>query len=158
MANYDLGALMDRLVEMEKESITSLADGVDAVSYFPYEQESFPYWTNRIRGMVPGYLAQDTAHYPFQIAARLVIGHLTEGYKGEVQTKAYDYIPAVTSYFKDRPGMNSNAHLTQMDDIFMDFELVDIVGPIAFQNSGIGVLQVGVEFIFTLPIIDIQYR
>lgn len=159
MANYDLSALMTRLVEMEKESIASVAtNGVDAVSYFPYEQDDFPYWTNRIRGMAPDYLAQDTAHYPFQIAARLVIGHLTEGYKGEVLTKAYEYIPAVTSYFKDKPGMNSIASPTQMDDIFTDFEFTDVVGPVAFQNSGIGVLQVGVEFIFTLPIIDIQYR
>lgn len=154
MANYDLGALMDRLLEMEKEAV----DESSGVAYFPYEQESFPYWTNRIVGMTPDYVAQDIAHYPFRIAARLVLGHLTEGYKGELILSAYDHIAAVTAYFKDRPGMNSNAHTTQMEDIFTDFELVDVIGPAAFRNDGIGNTQVGIEFIFTLPVIDVQFR
>lgn len=159
MPNYDLGAFMDRLLEMEKESIDDVVDGgVDGVTYFPYEQEAFPYWTNRVTGVTPDYYAQDIAHYPIRIAGRLVMGHLKEGYEGELLERAYVYIPAILSYFKDRPTMKSNAHPTKMDDLLTDFEIVDIVGPAAFQNNGIGATQVGVEIIFTLPIIDVQYR
>jgi hypothetical protein len=159
MANYDLGDFMDRLLEMEKESIDDLVDGsVDGVTYFPYEQESFPYWTNRVTGFVPDYIAQDIAHYPLRIAGRLVMGHLKEGFEGDILKKSYDYLEAVLSYFKDRPTMKSNAHPTKMDDIFTDFEITDIVGPAAFQNNGIGSTQVGLEFVFVLPIIDVQYR
>lgn len=157
MANYDLSALMDRLLEMEKEAVASVQTA-DGVTYFPYEQEAFPYWTNRITGITPAYLAQDIAQYPLRIAGRLVLGHLTEGYQGELLIRAYDFMEAVLSYFKDRPGMNSTAHSTQMDDIFTDLEIADIVGPAAFQNGGIGAVQVGIDFIFTLPIIDVQYR
>lgn len=156
---YDLDALMDRLVEMEKESLASLVGtDIDAVKYHPYEQEAFPYWTNRITGMTPVYLAQDIVQYPFRVTARLVIAHFTEGYRGETATKTYQYIPAVLHYFKDRPGMNSTAHPTQMDDVFRDFEIVDFNGPFAFQNNGIGATQVGFEFVFTLPVLDQQYR
>lgn len=157
MADYDIGAFMIRLLEMEKEAVADIKK-VDGVTYFPYEQEAFPYWTNQVAGLTPGYLAQDIVQYPLRITGMLVLGHYTEGYKGEQLVKAYAYMAAVMSYFKDRPGMQSDAHPDSMDDIFTDFEIVDVVGPAAFQNSGIGVIQVGLKFFFGLPIIDIQYR
>lgn len=150
--------MMARLLEMEKESIASVSPDVDGVTYFPYQQEAFPYWTNRMTGVTPDYLAQEIAHYPFRITGRLVMGHITEGYEGELLERAYLYIPAITSYFKDRPGMNSIAHPTPIDDIFTDFEFVTINGPFGFQNSGVGVIQVGIEVLFTLPVIDFQQR
>lgn len=159
MADFNLGDFMDRVVEMEKESVASIVSTeVDAVPYFPYEQEAFPYWTNRITGMTPSYLAEDAVEFNFRIVGRIVLGHLTEGYKGEPIVKAQDYISAVLDYFKGRSGMKSVAHPTSMQYLAQYFLIVDMVGPNAFRNDGIGSTQVGIDFVFTLPIMADRHR
>lgn len=159
MADFNLSDFMGRLLEMEKESVADVAGiAVDGVTYFPYEQEAFPYFTNRTTNMTPIYEPDDMVVFPFRVTGSLVLGHLTEGYKGEPLIKAQDYITAVLSYFIDRPGMKSSAHPTAMQYLAPNFEIVDMVGPNAFQNSGVGVLQVGVNFVFAMPIMVKRHR
>lgn len=164
MANFDLDALMERLIEMEKESIDALVDNTpDAVKYFPYEQEAFPYWNNRITVFDRINLSQDIVIYAFDITARLVIGHLTEGYRSEIYEDAYDYIASVLDYFADRALMNSNTNDTPMEDVWCDddeyggLEIIDMTGPAAFANAAIDTTQVAIEFVFRLPVIDSIY-
>ena len=155
---YNLSDLIDRLVIMEKEAVADLyPDGVDAVGYFPYEQASFPYWHNRITSMTPDEYAADIAKYPFQVTGRFVLGHYTEGFKGELLLSAYPVIEAVLAYFRDRPGMDTET-LDEMEFVFDELRITNVIGPFAFQNRGVGVTQVGFEVTWALPVIDDQAR
>jgi hypothetical protein len=162
-SDFDLREAMARITQMEIDALVDIEGAaVDAKAYFPYEQEAFPYWTNRVVNMLTTYpFGQDIALYSFQVGARLVMGHFTQGYEGEILTKAYDYIPAVLEYFKDRPYLTNSVQTTPLSNIWVDTgegaEITNVVGPSGFVNSGIGAIQVGVEFTILLPFIAQLY-
>jgi len=159
MASFDLDAAMTRLVAMEKEALAAITTNVDAVTYFPYEQDGFPYWTNRLTIAPPSWKSGEFVDYVFSITGRLVVAHLTEGYRGEGITKIYQYIPEVLDYFDNRPFLTSTSYPTELDDVSPDngLEIVDIIGPAAYRNDGIGSTQVGIEVIFRLPFLIKAY-
>src|SRR3972149_10038596 len=138
MASFDLKTAMTRLAAMEKESISAITTSVDAVTIFPWEQGGLPYWTNRLTTVPPVWLAGDFASYAFSITGRLVVAHITEGYRGEGIEKVYDYIPEILDFFDNRPFLTSTAYPTELDDVAPDngLEIVDIVGPNAYRNDG----------------------
>lgn len=156
MASWDLATAMLRLVAMEKDSIAAVVStAVDGVTYYPYQQESFPYWHNRMLPTTVEWVADDYPVYRVRIVGRLVIGHLKEGYKGQTPDKVYDYVPEVYDYFDRRPMMTSTDYPTDLDDIYPDDGLTILgdSGFLAFVNSGIGVTDVGIEFTFEIPFI-----
>jgi len=149
---------MDRLVIMQKEALVSINANVDAVPFFPHSQEAFPYWVNWLRRGSPSSAGEDIRMDGYSVMMRLVMGHITEDYSGELLTLAYEYIPAVVDFFATRPFLTNATDTTPLDFIHPEgAEIVDFIGPHGFQNSGLGVTQVGVEFTLSLPIMNSVY-
>ena len=159
MAAFDMDAAMDRLVSMEIESLAAVITTVDAKKFYPWTQEAFPYWHNRITGYEPEHPSQDYIIHRYEVTGRLVVAHFTEGYRGEGMDKAYQYIAEVNDYFDNNPLMITAEYPTAFDDIddASGVEIVQVIGPNAFANSGIGEMDIGVEFVFSLPFIVQAY-
>lgn len=159
-SDFDLDTAMDRLVEMQKESVTAIVgSAIDAVKYFPYQQEAFPYWTNRLGPLEADFWAEDVGYYPFRILSRLVLGHHDEGYNNSALSAIYSYMPEILNYFESREMLTSSTYPDEFDDLAPDTGLeIEATTPLAvFLNSGIGVAQVGVEFTFLMPFITDRY-
>jgi hypothetical protein len=159
-----LSQAMDRIAAMEKQALADLTPSVpaDAVPYFPYEQEAFPYFFNRLSGVEPKNSLSDqdedsgediVVEY-YNITIRLVIGHLGEGYRGERAKDLYEYIPAVLQFFREHSFLTSTAYPSELDYINpLDISIPNGTGLLVFQNAGIVNFQVGTEFTLRLPII-----
>lgn len=145
-----LSDALDRITAMEKEVIP----GSDAVKVFIYAQESFPYWTNRVGAFQIVLDSQDLQVITFQILMRLVIGHMTEGYTGELEeTLQTTYIPQILTYFAQHVGLQCLSFPGQMQ--YLDPRGVMILngtGLAVFQQGGIGSNQIGAEFSLEVPI------
>lgn len=101
MSNYDLGNVMERLPVLQKAALAVIGvTNVDAVDYWPYQQEASPYFWNRVESMTVEEVSQEMEIHRYQISMALVVGHLTQGYRGETTRNAYNYIPAVLNYFR----------------------------------------------------------
>lgn len=158
---YDLKSIMERLTVMEREAVNTLTAGqVDAVAFFPYQQEVMPYFTNRVVRFAvesgeDGF-GEDVIIDRYSIAIRYVGAHLTEGYQGEAPDKLYEVIPAMLDYFSKHE-LLSTSSLDPID--FVDPEGAQITDGNygAFTNSGIGPTQIGLEFTLDLPLIRGPY-
>lgn len=163
MANvYDLPEVMSRLPVLQKAALEAINVSCDAVDYWPYQQEGFPYWWNRIDSMnFDEPLAQDVSLHVYNVSMALIIAHLTaDGFKGENSHKAYSYIPAVLDYFR-----GDTARLLYDDKKFRleplglwipdgGARITGIPnGTRTLNNSGINVQQVAVVFSLEIPLI-----
>lgn len=139
-----------RIVAMQKEIITTS----DAKPFFFYAQESFPYWTNRVGNVSVELQSQDFYIYTHHIVMRLVIGHKTEGYTGDLeQTLQTTYIPQTLEYFAGRIRLQSASYPGIMTDIDpRGAIMLNCTGLATFQDGGIGVEQIGSEFTLEMPI------
>lgn len=166
MANvYDLPDIMARLPVLQKAALSAINVNCDAVDYWPYQQEGFPYWWNRIESMAMGESpAGDVSLHIYTISMALVIAHLTaDGFRGETSHNAYQYIPAVLDYFRgETPRLlyddvtyrtaarglwpESDAHISGIPN-----------GTRALSNSGINVNQVVALFTLEVPLIFEEY-
>src|SRR5688572_17877492 len=75
----------------------------DAVHFWPYQQEAFPYWWHRIESVaVEEEFGGDQEIHRYQVSAALVIAHLTADYKysGFTSDKAYRWIAAYLDYMR----------------------------------------------------------
>lgn len=158
---YDLKAIMERLTLMEKEAVNTLTSGkVDAKSFFPYQQEVLPYFTNRLLRFTieagEDGLGEDVIIDRYQIEIHYVAAHLTEGYEGEAPDKIYEIIPAMLDYFSKHE-LLSTSTLDPID--FVDPEGAQLTDGSynAFTNSGIGPTQIGPKFTLDLPLIRGPY-
>lgn len=158
---YDLNEALLRLAAMQKEAIT----GSDAVPYWPYEQERAPYWWNRINGLtVETELAGDVNIDRYSIEMGLVIGHLTEGYKGQNYTRVAEYIVSVLTYFDEHPYLGTvsgDYRDSELRYIWMEDGGAIITGvpggARTITNSGIGTTQIYLGFILDLPLMREVY-
>jgi hypothetical protein len=157
MTNYIEDA-MARIVEMQQEVFTAdIGEACDAVPYWPYEQESFPYWTNRLAAMTPDYIefAEDIQTNPETILMRLVVDHVTAGYKGDKPKKAHEYYVPIIDYFSQHSGLNtdSGTYTTCADylDPTTQAFITTHTGLVVFSNSGILTMQLGIEFTLRVP-------
>jgi hypothetical protein len=163
MTNYIEDA-MTRIVEMQKEVFTDdIGEVCDAVPYWPYEQESFPYWTNRLAAMTPDYteFAEDIQTNPETILMRLVVDHVTAGYKGDKPKKAHEYYVPIIDYFSQHSGLNtdSGTYTTCADylDPTTQAFITTHTGLVVFSNSGILTMQLGIEFTLRCPFMRSVY-
>jgi hypothetical protein len=152
MSSY-LSDAMDRIVAMQKEALNTLTGGkVDAVTYWPYQQNDYPYFINRLGALsLDNEYGEDIDGYIHVVLMRLVVGHITEGYKGETPANMYDYIPAVQAFFRNNPMLTSTANPTAPDYLFYEARIISHTGFVVFSQGGIGQLQVGCEFTLQLP-------
>jgi hypothetical protein len=139
--NTSLTDVLNRVVEIEKE--ISAVDGGNAVPYFWYRQDVFPYWTNRIGDIT----IEDAGHgeqiWTITLTMRLVIAHLTSGYAGENEDMLYRYIPDVLSFFREHPQLQSQTIDDGLDHV-MDAFIGSCRGYSVFANSP--AQQIGTEF------------
>lgn len=108
--------VIDRVVLLERQAAT---DSVNAVPYVLYAQESFPYWTNSPVDLAPGDGPKDARKFELDILMRLVIDHVTAGYEGERQYKAWENLGDIVLYFSQHPklDLDGQAQLRYLDPI-----------------------------------------
>jgi hypothetical protein len=139
-------------VALEIEAMASIGVNADAKPYAIHSQEGFPYFTNRIAAspVTPdgGVSEEFDVNQPLVIM-RLVVGHVTEGYKGQPEGKLYEWGPVIKTYFQSRMWLqtvSTGAYPARMANLRADSRITDTGGFRIFDNSGIGVSQVGREF------------
>ncbi len=153
--------LLARVAALEIEAMASIGVRADAKPYFIHVQESFPYFTNRIAtNQVGDDGSQDEDLNNPLIIVRLIVGHLTEGYKGEPESKLYEWGPIVKTYINRRQWLTSAAYPLRMENLQMG-RMIDAGGFRIFEDSGLGTKQVGREFqiqcIIPEYIVQIEY-
>lgn len=149
MAGQDITSALLRIAAMQIEVMSDLGVTADAVPYFYHVQESFPYWTNRVGDiLVADDGSEDFDRDTYTFIMRLVIGHVTEGYRGEVEARLYDYIPEIKTYFNAREGLECDAYTTWLNGLIRA-RISNISGFRIFQDAGISANQVGTEFTLT---------
>lgn len=165
---YDLGEIMARLAAMQSEAIILPGDGIsqhgiDAVPYWPYQQEITPYFWNRINAMDSDEIAGDTTIDRYTIEMGLVCGHFTQGYRGELPAQVYsDWIPAVLKYFRAHRWLNTNEGIykTRARWLF-NGEQVEITGipqgHRTVNNAGVETPQHYIGFILSVPLVANLY-
>lgn len=142
--------LMARMVAQEKAAMLALATPVtaDAVPYFWHSQEAFPYFTNRVAPITveQDEDSEDIDVYTYDIIARLVIGHVTSGYKGEPDANLQTYIPHLIEYLNERELLQTAAYPLALDNLTRA-RVTGSNGYAVFNNQAIGLpTQVGTEF------------
>ena len=147
MATYET-ELLKRVAALQLEAMASISVRADAKPYFFHTQESFPYFTNRIAANPIGDNGSEVEdlNNPLVIM-RLVVGHLTEGYKGEPESKLYEWGPIVKTYIQRRTNWLQTAtgpYAARMEGL-QSARVIDAGGFRAFQDSGINAIQVGRE-------------
>lgn len=149
MATYET-ELLARVVALELEAMASIGvTKCDAVPYFFHTQEGFPYFTNRISANPIGDDGSEDLdlNRPLVIM-RLIVGHVTEGYRGQPEGKLYEWGPVIKTYIQSRSNWLKTAttpYTTRMDGL-QSARVIDSGGLRIFDNSGLGVNQVGREF------------
>lgn len=143
--------LLVRAAALEKEALSTLGVTCDAKPHFIHQQEAFPYWTNRVADIGIEFDSENFDTYTTDITARLVIGHRTQGYKGEPEENLYKYIPVVIGYFNARELLQSAVHPFEPLDL-LQARVTSVSGLRIFETSGLSALQVGTEFTITCTI------
>lgn len=158
---------LDRVVAMQKEAMQTITSGkFDAVPYWPYFQNDFPYMTNRHGAMTVDYTkyAPDIEDNPETIAMRLVVAHLNEGYDGEAPARAIDYYIAIRDYFRTHSTLTTDG--TTYGDYTAEPNYLDPdtgayisnhTGLVVFANAGLPQMQLGYEFSLAIPFMQSVY-
>jgi hypothetical protein len=157
MADNLIQEAMNRLSAMVKEAVASEYTDVD-VRFWPYQQEGpFPYFTKRLGGMTrdPSERSEEIDLYTYTILLRMVVGHITEGYTGEIQDNTHVLIGLIEDYLRQHPMMSTDAG-TFAEDGGPDYLQIQMIleshtGVVVFANSGIGAMEIGCEFTLRLP-------
>lgn len=136
-----------RLVAIEKEASTALfGRSYDAYPYFFVAAEKAPYWTNRLASLPitdDGSEVEDV--YAPVFIARVIMGNVTSGMKGEREYELYELIPYFVEYVNARELLQSAAYPARPDDMFRA-RCFEVAGFRIFENSGTGTQQYGTEF------------
>ena len=152
---------MTRLLQIEKDSVSGIVTA-DGVTYYPYQQETLPYWTNQITGL--DYVrewGEDIEVRVYTIQARLILAHTTQDYRGETASRVYEIIPAVQNYIEDRRFLNSTVDTDPLDGVFegQGFHGAEITAVNVGQlvNAGLPTGQIAVIFTIRLPLLHERY-
>lgn len=149
MAGHDIQNALNRIVTMQIECMNDLSVTADAKPYFYHVQETFPYWTNRVGDiLITDDGSEDFDRDTYNFIMRLVIGHVTEGYRGEPEARLYDYIPEIKVFFNAREWLESDTYTTAMNGLIRA-RISAISGFRIFQDAGLSANQVGTEFTLT---------
>lgn len=157
MTSVDLNGLLARFCAVEAEYFATLipTQGVDCKPYFYHFQESYPYFIHRVAPITQNAgtdeeFNEDFYVFRYEIEARLIIGHIDQGYFGVSETNLYTWIPGLITYFNQRRWMQSVLYSTKLNKL-MSAELEQAASPgwTAFQDGGVPGLRVGTRFLFT---------
>lgn len=147
-----LNELLARVVMLEKEAMAALSINADAVPYFNYAGSAFPYFTNRIADIpITNDGSEDIDFNNPVVIMRFVIGHVTEGYKGEIESKLYTYLPPIKTYLQRRTNWLQCAtapYNNRMENL-QSARISNNGGLRIFQNEGINSSQIGAELQLT---------
>lgn len=142
-----LQAVLDRLAAIEIEALAAMTPAVtaDAKAYMLHTQEAFPYFMHRVGTMSIESDSHDFDVYEVEVTARLVVGHMTEGYHGQPESVLYSYIPVVIESINARELLQSAAYPTALDGL-IGARVDNASGLRVFEAAGIQPRQVGTEF------------
>lgn len=157
----DVVGLIARIVALEKEGMAALSPAVvcDAVPHYFHAQEAYPYWNNRVSAVELEALddaddyGEEIDRVVYEVTARLIIGHLTGGYTGERDAELYRYVPHMIRYFNDREDLKTTTTTTDLLGLIR-CRVTSVTAFGVFQNSGVGVQQVGAEFVLSAEFIE----
>lgn len=149
MTALDIPGLMLRVVALEVEAMATVLSAEQtcgAVPYFIYSQDTFPYFTNRDgAGTSTSDESEEFDLDTYTVIMRLIIGHVTEGYIGDLETTLHTYIPTVKTYFNSRVSLQSVAYPEALVGIRYA-RIINWTGLRVWQTAGIQSLQMGTEF------------
>lgn len=145
----DLDAALDRIVEIQIASLAALSVTADAVPYFTHYQEVPPYWTNRLGPITIEGESEDIDEPVYTVIMRLVVDHITAGYKGQNEDKLKTWIPAIIRYFHTRRWLETATQTNGLANL-LDSRITAATGFRVFQAIGIETPQVGCEFTLRL--------
>lgn len=157
-----LRAAMGRIAQLQQDALVGIVE-VNVATYYPYQQERLPYWTNQVQAVAfTRDAGEDVEVRVYTVQMRLILAHRTENYDGVTFDNAYDIIPAVLDTFEDNLGLTSSAHAAPLDAVFSrtgyhGVEITNVTGPAIFTNAGIASSQIGLQFTLNLPIIRQRY-
>lgn len=138
--------LLKRVAALQIAAMASINIRADAKPYFYHVQESFPYFTNRIvTNPIGDNGSQDEDLNNPLVIMRLIVAHVTEGFKGEPEGKLYEWGPIVKTYIQERSEwLIATGYPNRMDNL-QSARITDAGGFRVFSDSGLSVNQVGRE-------------
>jgi hypothetical protein len=145
--SLDLIQAKTQLVAVAKECLASLPSPVQAggVARYWHTEERFPYFTCRTSFDTVTWDSEDFDRDTYTLVLKLVVGHLSGGYKGEREEELDTWIPALKTYINARELLQCNAYPDPVTGLIRA-RVDGISGFGAFQNSGLAETQVGTDF------------
>lgn len=141
MAALDFDTLVRRVIAIEQEAFATLNMSVDAVPYFFYKSEVYPFVTHRFGTITVTGDSETQDVYTVQLIARLVIGKVTTGYAGQPTDNLNTYLPLLIDTLNRRARLQSAAYPVAGDDL-VEARVASAVGFGVF-GSGDGTGEVG---------------
>ncbi len=142
----NLQEALKRLCAIEVAALAALSPAVtaDAKPYMIHSQEAFPYFTHRVGNIAVESDSHDLDVYEVELVARLVVGHITEGYHGQPESNLYTYLPALIATINARELLQSDTYTTALLGL-VEARVSSSTGLRVFQMAGIQAQQVGTE-------------
>lgn len=157
MPDSYLTDLMKRTCACDKDAMAGIT-GFVSKRTLAYQQEAFPYMTNRLGPKTLATSADDMFTYTRAIAKRFVVAHKTEGFSEQASDKVTDWLALIEDYYRENDMLASELFPSQPSYLSpLGVTLGSDTGLVSFINSGIGVTQVGVEFTLQVPILKHNY-
>lgn len=154
--SINLQQAIDRIAELEIAAMAAMSTpvtGVNAADHFTYVQSVFPYWTNR-PGRITFLDTEEDLDYPiYTVISRLVIGHATEGYTGDLENALQLWIPQIITYFNARPTLVTATYSSGMANM-LHARISGCTGLAILHNYGSIGSQVGCEFTHELQFVE----
>jgi hypothetical protein len=154
MANeIDLDDLIKRVCAMEEEAL-----GIRALDVLADRLDQTPYMTNGLGDFAYDTNSEDMQADVYVVRMRLIIGHVTEGYKGQTERVLRKHIPVLRAFFAAHVGLTATKFPEPPDYLSqMGATLTGGIGTAYFQEPGIP-MQVGTEFRLRVPVdTDIEF-
>lgn len=153
--------MMNRIVAMQHEALDAAVvalfpekTGIDAVPYWPYEQEGFPYLINRYSGWSKDLSPEDIDLRNHTVRMSLVYSHLQEGIPGERQEEMYALVPLLEDFFITEWGLTTSVgglFPNRPDWLFpIGTSLHPSGGLIHMANGGVGTIQIGEDITISM--------
>lgn len=137
-----------RLADIAVECMAALTPPVIAIGkpfFWVQDVNRFPYFTVRTGTDNVEWDSEDFDRDTYTLVLRLVVGHLTSGYKGEREEELDTWIPALKTYINERELLQSDNYPVALNGLIRA-RVTSISGYSAFPNSGLAVQQVGTDF------------
>ena len=114
----DLKPFKTRLAALQQEALTSLGIPNDAVGYHFHQQESMPYWINRLGDTQVEGDGEEIDVYTVTMYGRLYIGHPTDEIaRGAVEQLLDTWILQLIQYFNEHELLQSEAYPSAPDSL-----------------------------------------